>query len=139
MKGYLIGFGIWQESQRWIWLVLLEEMILSLGEMFMAKNAKLVRWLAPCCLFILLLILILAVVFTSSPSTPSVNAVATVVNQVNQTATAQGRPGLTATAEAKATANSAKATATASAKATETANANATATAGAKHGGAGGQ
>lgn len=54
----------------------------------MVKNATLVRWLAPVCLFILLLILILAVNFTSPASTLDLPTVATAVNQVNQTATA---------------------------------------------------
>lgn len=59
----------------------------------MGNNAKLVRWLAPCCLFILLLILILAVVYTSSPNTVDANAIeATVVSQLHQTATAQAQP-----------------------------------------------
>ncbi|HEX7736356.1 MAG TPA: hypothetical protein VF458_15995 [Ktedonobacteraceae bacterium] len=54
----------------------------------MVNNATLVRWLAPICLFILLLILVLAVTFTSPARTLDLPTVATAVNQVNQTATA---------------------------------------------------
>jgi cell division septation protein DedD len=68
------------------------------GETCMGNNAKLARWLAPCCLFILLLILIMAVVFTSSPNTVDANAIeATVVSQLHQTATAQAKPGVRST------------------------------------------
>lgn len=54
----------------------------------MTKNAKLVRWLAPVCLLILLFILILAMNFTTPASTPDLNTVATAVSAVNKTATA---------------------------------------------------
>lgn len=89
----LMNFPAWWESVGKRELILSAQVVPLFGEILMANNAKLVRWLAPCCLFILLLILILAVVFTATPGTTDANSIeATVVSQLHQTATAQARP-----------------------------------------------